>query len=115
MAASFQKTILEILFKKTKVAINEFKKINKGNQFIIAGGVASNNKIREVLKKVSCDYEMHAIFPNKESCTDNAAMIAIAGLERFKKGNFDNLDFSVKPRWPLDPKAAFLKGAGVKL
>ena len=115
LAASFQKTILEILFKKTKVAINEFKKINKGNQFIIAGGVASNNKIREVLKKVSCDYEMHAIFPNKEFCTDNAAMIAIAGLERFKKGNFDNLDFSVKPRWPLDPNAAFLKGAGVKL
>ncbi len=115
LAASFQKTILEILFKKTKIAINEFKKINKGNQFIIAGGVASNNKIREVLKKVSCDYEMHAIFPNKEFCTDNAAMIAIAGLERFKKGNFDNLDFSVKPRWPLDPKAAFLKGAGVKL
>ena len=115
LAASFQKTILEILFKKTKVAINEFKKINKGNQFIIAGGVASNNKIREVLKKVSCDYEMHAIFPNKEFCTDNAAMIAIAGLEKFKKGNFDNLNFSVKPRWPLDPKAAFLKGAGVKL
>ena len=68
-----------------------------------------------MLKKVSCDYEMHAIFPNKEFCTDNAAMIAIAGLEKFKKGNFDNLDFSVKPRWPLDPKAAFLKGAGVKL
>ena len=115
LAASFQKTILEILFKKTRIAINEFKKNNKGNQFIIAGGVASNNKIREVLKKVSCDYEMHAIFPNKEFCTDNAAMIAIAGLEKFKKGNFDNLNFSVKPRWPLDPKAAFLKGAGVKL
>ena len=51
LAASFQKTILEILFKKTKVAINEFKKINKCNQIIIAGGVASNNKIRECLKK----------------------------------------------------------------
>ena len=58
---------------------------------------------------------MHAIFPNKEFCTDNAAMIAIAGLEKFKRGDFDNLDFSIKPRWPLDPKAAFLKGAGVKL
>ena len=86
--------------------------------FVKIGTPAQRQSLHDVCAlygKVSCDYEMHAIFPNKEFCTDNAAMIAIAGLERFKKGNFDNLDFSVKPRWPLDPKAAFLKGAGVKL
>ena len=45
---------------------------------------------------------------------DNAAMIALVGLEKFKKKQFDNLDFPAKPRWQLDENATFLKGAGVK-
>ena len=50
-----------------------------------------------------------------EFCGDNAAMIAIAGLEKFKLKKFDKLDHPAKPRWPLDENANFLKGAGVKL
>ena len=55
------------------------------------------------------------IFPLIELCGDNAAMIAMVGLEKFKLKQFDKLDFPAKPRWPLDGNAAFLKGAGVKL
>ena len=54
------------------------------------------------------------MFPPIEFCGDNAAMIAMVGLEKFKLKLFDNLDHPAKPRWPLDEKAAFLKGAGVK-
>ena len=53
-------------------------------------------------------------FPPSELCSDNGAMIAWAGIERFKNGIEDNLEVLAKPRWPLDPKAPFLKGSGVK-
>ena len=63
-----------------------------------------------------CDEENYqSIFPPIEFCGDNVAMIAMVGLEKFKINKFDNLDFSVKPRWQLDEKAKFLKGAGIKL
>jgi len=116
LAASFQKTIEEILYKKSKVAFKEFKNINKdGNTFVVAGGVAANKKIREVLKKLCEEENFKAIFPPINLCGDNAAMIAMVGLEKFKLDQFDNLDFPAKPRWPLDKNAVFLKGAGVKL
>jgi N6-L-threonylcarbamoyladenine synthase len=56
-----------------------------------------------------------SIFPPIEFCGDNAAMIAMVGLEKFKLKQFNNLDHPAKPRWALDEKAAFLKGAGVQL
>ena len=63
-----------------------------------------------------CEKENYEpIFPPIELCGDNAAMIALVGLEKFKLKQFNNLDYPVKPRWPLDEKALFLKGAGVKL
>ncbi len=55
------------------------------------------------------------IFPVQELCGDNAAMIAMVGLEKFKKGEFSELSHPAIPRWPLDENAIFLKGAGVKL
>ena len=58
---------------------------------------------------------MKPIFPNIDLCTDNAAMIAIVGLKKYKKKDFSQLSFNIKPRWPLDPKAKFMKGAGVIL
>ena len=54
-------------------------------------------------------------FPPIELCGDNAAMIAMVGLEKFKLKQFNDLDHPAKPRWPLDEDAAFLKGAGVQL
>ena len=117
LAASFQKTVEEILYKKSKIAFKEFKNINanKNNIFVVAGGVAANKKIREVLTNLCEEEDFEAIFPSINLCGDNGAMIAMVGLEKFKLKQFSNLDFPAKPRWPLDENAAFLKGAGVKL
>ena len=117
LAASFQKTIEDILYKKSKIAFEEFKKINKKskNKFVVAGGVAANKRIREVLKNLCNEEGFEAIFPPISLCGDNAAMIALVGLEKFKLKKFNELDHPAKPRWPLDESAAFLKGAGVKL
>ena len=116
LAASFQKTIEEILLKKTKIAFNEFEKINelKKKIFVVAGGVAANKKIRSMLINLCEENNYGSIFPPIEFCGDNAAMIAMVGLEKFKLKQFNNLDYPAKPRWPLDEKAVFLKGAGVK-
>ena len=117
LAASFQKTMEDILCKKSKVAFNEFKKNvkTKKNIFVIAGGVASNKSIRQKLTNLSIKENFEPIFPPVNLCSDNAAMIAMVGLEKYKLGIKNKLDFPTKPRWPLDEKAAFLKGAGVKL
>jgi N6-L-threonylcarbamoyladenine synthase len=117
LAASFQKTIEEILYKKSKIAFEEFKKINttNKNKFVVAGGVAANKRIREVLTNLCKEEDFEAIFPPINLCGDNAAMIAMVGLEKFKLKQFSELDSPAKPRWPLDADAAFLKGAGVKL
>ena len=117
LAASFQKTIEEILYKKSKVAFNDFRKRSrkKYNSFVIAGGVASNKRIRKTLTNLSLSENFRPIFPPINLCSDNAAMIAMVGLERFKNKEFDDLNYPAKPRWPLDKSAAFLKGAGVKL
>ena len=61
------------------------------------------------------DEGFEAIFPPINLCGDNAPMIAIVGLEKFKLKQFNKLDHPAKPRWPLDEDAAFLKGAGVRL
>ena len=116
LAASFQKTIEEILYKKSKIAFKEFRKINKkGNKFVVAGGVAANKKIRKVLENLCCEENFQPIFPPINLCGDNAAMIAMVGLEKFKKNQFNKFDYPAKPRWALDENAIFLKGAGVKL
>ena len=116
LAASFQKTIEEILNKKTNIAFEEFKKKNntKTNHFVVAGGVAANKKIREMLINLCKEKNFKPIFPPKELCGDNAAMIAMVGLEKYKLNQFTKLDHPAIPRWPLDENAAFLKGAGIK-
>ena len=117
LAASFQKTIEEILVKKSKVAFEEFRNINKkknNNIFVVAGGVAANTKIRETLTNLSNNEKFKPIFPPINLCGDNAAMIAMVGLEKYKLKQFSELDHPAKPRWPLDQNAVFLKGAGIK-
>ncbi|WP_428079006.1 tRNA (adenosine(37)-N6)-threonylcarbamoyltransferase complex transferase subunit TsaD [Candidatus Pelagibacter sp.] len=117
LAASFQKTVEEILNKKTKIAFEEFEKENKLKEkvFVVAGGVAANKKIRSMLINLCETNNYKSIFPPIELCGDNAAMIAMVGLEKYKLNEFNTLDYPAKPRWPLDEKAAFLKGAGVEL
>ena len=90
-------------------------KSNKKNIFVIAGGVASNLSIRKNLIKLSNEKNFIPIFPPINLCSDNAAMIAWAGIERFKINLTNNLEFPSKARWPLDDSAPFLKGPGVKI
>ncbi len=117
LAASFQRIIEEILYKKTKIAFRDFENRIKLKEkiFVVAGGVAANKKIRSMLINLCKEKNYRSIFPPIELCGDNAAMIAMVGLEKFKLKQFSNLDYPAKPRWPLDEKAAFLKGAGVQL
>ena len=117
LAASFQKTIIKILNKKTKIAFMEFERQIKPKEkkFVVAGGVAANKEIRNMLINICEEKKYEPIFPPIGLCGDNAAMIAMVGLEKFKLKKFDGLDYPAKPRWPLDKDAAFLKGAGVKL
>ena len=117
LAASFQKTIEEILIKKTKNAFEEFESLNdlKKKFFVVAGGVAANKNIRSMLINLSKEKNYKSVFPPIDLCGDNAAMIAMVGLEKFKLKEFSKLDHPAKPRWPLDEEAIFLKGAGVKL
>ena len=117
LAASFQETINEILYEKTKIAMNMFlkNKKNKQNTFVIAGGVASNLSIRGKLTKLAKEKKFVSIFPPINLCSDNAAMIAWAGIERYKINLIDDLEFPSKVRWALDSSAPFLKGPGLKL
>ncbi len=116
LAASFQKTIEEILYKKTEIAFSKFEKENniKKKVLVVAGGVAANKKIRSALIDLCKQHNYESIFPQQEFCGDNAAMIAMVGLEKFKLKHYSNLDHPAKPRWQLDETAQFLKGAGIK-
>ena len=117
LAASFQETVNKILNEKTKIAMKEFlkNKKNKTNTFVIAGGVASNLTIRDNLIKLAKEKNFVSVFPPLNLCSDNAAMIAWVGIERYKINLIDNLEFPSKARWPLDSSAPFLKGPGVKI
>ena len=116
LAASFQKTINKILYKKTEIAINEFKDKTqtKKVRLIVAGGVAANISIRENLSSLGKKLNFETIYPNLKFCGDNAAMIAWAGIKRFKKRLINNLDISARSRWPLDESAPYMKGPGLK-
>ena len=117
LAASFQNTIEKIIFIKTQVAFNEYLKINNNynKNFVVAGGVAANKQIRKKIIEISNKNNFNVYFPSLDLCGDNAAMIAMVGLEKFKSKSFDDHDLEARPRWQLDENAKFLKGAGVKL
>ena len=119
IAASFQETIKQIMYKKTNIAFDEYEKLtknkNEDKKFVIAGGVAANKVLRTMFSKLCHERMYESFFPSINLCGDNAAMIALVGLEKYKKKKYNNLDFSADPRWQLDEKAKFLKGAGLKL
>ena len=104
------------MYIKSKIAFNEFLKNSlKEKSFVVAGGVAANKGIRKKLTEVSNENGFKAIFPDIKLCGDNAAMIALVGLEKYKIKKFDNMDLEASPRLALDASAKFLKGAGVVL
>ena len=117
LAASFQKTVNRILYKKTKIAVEMFREKTKKENFqlIVAGGVAANKTIRKNLLTLSNEMNFETIYPDLKLCGDNAAMIAWAGIQRFKKNMVDDKNISAKSRWPLDKNAPYMKGPGLKL
>ena len=118
LASSFQNTINEILKVKCKKAFEMFLKDHKNLKdlnFVVSGGVASNQSIRKNLKKICLETKFNINFPPVGLCTDNAAMIALAGILNYQAGKKSNIDISSQPRWQLDEKAPFMKGAGLIL
>ncbi|MEA1649281.1 tRNA (adenosine(37)-N6)-threonylcarbamoyltransferase complex transferase subunit TsaD [Nitrospirillum sp. BR 11164] len=120
LAAAFHHAVGQSLLDRCDRAIKAFKgrhSVNEqggGQHLVVAGGVAANKYLREQLAKLAAKRGLTFTAPPLALCTDNAAMIAWAGLERFRLGQTDSLDFAPRPRWPLDPTAKPMKFAGVK-
>ena len=104
LCASYQTSVVVSVADRCRKALDVFlRRHNDGKALVIAGGVASNEALREVLEVVARERGVFLVAPPPVLCTDNGAMIAWAGLERLKMGLTDNLDFAPRPRWPLDP------------
>jgi len=115
LAASLQDSIVASLADRTENAIAAFlDRYPEGKTLVVAGGVAANTALRRRLTELAVRAGLDFVAPPLSLCTDNGAMIAWAGLERLKAGLVDALDFAPRPRWPLDPSAASVRGAGVK-
>ncbi len=115
LSASFQAAISDVLVEKTRRALAEYLKLEPAaRSFAIAGGVAANQAIRSALMRLCAAQDTRFIAPPLRLCTDNAAMIAYAGMARMKSGAKDDLSLSARPRWPLDTRAAPMLGSGKK-
>lgn len=104
MSASFQQAVLDSIRSRLKNAIKEFKRLYpEGKHLVVAGGVAANKALRQSLEELAQKNRLTFAAPPLHLCTDNGAMIAWAGMEYFQAGISHPLDFSPRPRWPLDP------------
>jgi N6-L-threonylcarbamoyladenine synthase len=103
IAASFQRTITDLLKKKLSIALDlfEFHLKQRAKTFVLTGGVSANKYICGKLESFCNEKNVKFLSPPKELCGDNAAMIAWTGLERYKKGLLDSLDFPPKPKAEL--------------
>jgi N6-L-threonylcarbamoyladenine synthase len=110
IAASFQQAVVDCLVDRTALALGK----NDAPALVVAGGVAANQAIRTALAGLAEREGRRFTVPPAWLCTDNAAMIAWAGAERFAAGMVDPLDAPARARWPLDPEAETVRGAGVK-
>jgi len=102
IAASFQRAVCDVIVRKTQYAIEQYEKICDGKNIVVSGGVAANSAIRLALRGASESLEYNFVAPPTKLCTDNAAMIAFAGLERFQAGIIDGMDFKPRARWNLE-------------
>jgi N6-L-threonylcarbamoyladenine synthase len=106
-AASFQEAVTGMVIDRTGRAIDMFAQAHGGGgSLVVAGGVAANRRIRTALAELAERRGMRLAIPPQALCTDNAAMVAWAGIERLRAGPADGLDFAPRPRWPLDALAA---------
>jgi N6-L-threonylcarbamoyladenine synthase len=105
MAASFQAAVVDILCDRAAAAMAMFKRDFPDAvdpAFVLAGGVASNHAIRDGLTALGLREGFQTKIPPPKLCTDNAAMVAWAGVERGQLGLFDGLGTAPRARWPLD-------------
>ena len=110
IAASFQQAVVDCLVDRTALALGN----SDAPALVVAGGVAANQAIRTALTDLAAREGRAFSVPPAWLCTDNAAMIAWAGVERFAAGLTDGLDAPARARWPLDESADKVRGAGVK-
>jgi len=110
IAASFQQAVVDCLVDRTALALRK----TDAPALVVAGGVAANQAIRTALADLAQGQGRRFSVPPVWLCTDNAAMIAWAGAERFAAGLCDGLDAPARARWPLDESAEKVRGAGVK-
>ncbi len=111
IAASFQAAVADVLSDRARNAILRFKAAHPGGTtLVVAGGVAANETLRAALADTAEASGMNFTAPPLRLCTDNAAMIAWAGLERLRLGLSDSLDAPARPRWPLDEPAPEPRG-----
>ena len=114
IAASFQEAAIDCLIDRLEKALTT---AGPHPALVVAGGVAANKAVRGALEDLASRHTMQFVAPPLKLCTDNAAMIAWAGCERLAaEPSFagDPLDLKARPRWPLDPEAEAVRGAGVK-
>ncbi len=114
LAAAFQQAVADVIVDRTRNAIRLFHAQNgAGGTLVVAGGVAANATLRGALQSLSTDEAIAFAAPPIGLCTDNAAMIAWAGLERLRLGLTDGLDFKPRPRWPLSELSTATLSAAV--
>ena len=113
IAASFQQAAIDCVTDRLRMALAATP---PAPALVVAGGVAANAQVRAALEAFAADHVMRFVAPPPALCTDNAAMIAWAGCERLGLPEFraDPLDTPARPRWPLDPEAEPVRGAGYK-
>jgi N6-L-threonylcarbamoyladenine synthase len=104
IAASFQDTVAVVIETRAGQALEKFAELFPGQdkRLVVAGGVAANQRIAAALEVVCTKHDAQLIVPPIALCTDNGAMIAWAGAERFALGTEDKLTVAARPRWPLD-------------
>ena len=111
IAASFQQTVCEVLSERTARAMALYRDDidvapKSAQRFVVAGGVAANSQIRSALDTLCAAQNFTLLAPPLKFCTDNAAMIALAGAEHYVRGNYSEIDVRARPRWPLDAVSA---------
>lgn len=109
IAASFQRAVSDVIIDRCERAMRVFSKRHPNlseKRVVVAGGVAANSEIRASLNTWCANNGYQLNVPPLKFCTDNAAMIALAGAERLAAGDIDDLSVKARPRWPLDAQKA---------